>query len=51
MKLKVRKLLNAKRQSPNLSSDRKVFQRLNPRKTNWIPPDGQFSSVALFVNK
>ena len=32
-------------------ADKDIFQALNPRKSNWIPPDGQFASVDLFVNK
>ena len=27
------------------------FESLNPRKSNWTPPEGQFASVDLFVKK
>ena len=33
------------------SRDRDVFERLNPRKSNWVPPEGQFASLDLFINK
>ena len=25
-----------------------IFERLNPCKSNWVPPDGQFVSLDLF---
>ena len=30
---------------------RDEFESLKPKKSNWTPPDGQFSSVDLFVKK
>ena len=33
------------------NSERDFFQHLNPRKSNWIPPEGQFASLDLFINK
>ena len=35
----------------NTLAEKDVFQALNPRKSNWVPPDGQFPAVDLFVNK
>ena len=37
--------------SSNSTSDRDVFERLNPSKSNWVPPEGDFASLDLFINK
>ena len=37
--------------SSDSTRDRDVFERLNPRKSNWVPPEGQFASLDLFINK
>ena len=31
--------------------DRDVFESLCPRKSNWVPPEGQFASLDLFISK
>ena len=31
--------------SSDVTSDPDIFQRLNPRKSNWVSPDGQFASL------
>ena len=28
-----------------------MFERLNPSKSNWVPPEGDFASLDLFINK
>ena len=46
--------LNAHFHDKEESSDqlqRDEFESLNPKKSNWTPPNGQFTSVDLFVKK
>ena len=35
----------------DLSSNRDFFQRLSPRKPNWVPADGLFVFLDLFIIK
>ena len=37
--------------SSDVTFDRDILQGLNPRKSNWVPPDRQFASLDLFINK
>ena len=34
-----------------IPDDRDVFERLNPNKSSWVPPEGEFTSLDLFINK
>ena len=36
---------------PSDEPQRDEFESLKPKKSNWTPPDGQFTSVDLFVKK
>ena len=37
------------KQNTSGQPDKDEFESLNPRKSNWTRPEGQFASVDLFV--
>ena len=39
------------KEQPSDEPQRDEFESLKPKKSNWTPPDGQFTSVDLFVKK
>ena len=39
------------KEQPSDEPQRDEFETLKPKKSNWTPPDGQFTSVDLFVKK
>ena len=39
------------KERPSDEPQRDEFESLKPKKSNWTPPDGQFTSVDLFVKK
>ena len=39
------------KEQPSDEPQRDEFESLKPKKSNWTPPDGQFTSVVLFVEK
>ena len=47
----VLKLTSVSNSSHSTSDDYDVFERLNPNKSNWVPPEGEFASLDLFTNK
>ena len=49
-RVKLKAHFNDKEQ-PSDEPQRDEFESLKPKKSNWTPPDGQFTSVDLFVKK
>ena len=37
------------KEQPSDEPQRDEFESLKPKKSNWTPPDGQFTSVDLFI--